>query len=69
MKSPRAKPEDFLLITSQGLTQFPWRDFQTERKNIKFKTLKILTLKKLVKILKESTQLRWKLRGFFGDFH
>ena len=37
---------DFLLITSRALTQFPWRDFQTKRKNITFKTLNILTFQK-----------------------
>ena len=60
------------------LTQFPWRDFQTERKNITFKTLKISKFQKtrenpkkfhaisIALSLSNSTQ--WKLRGFFQDF-
>ena len=37
----KGEAREFFTHYSRGLTQFPWRDFQTERKNITFKTLKI----------------------------
>ena len=35
-----------IIIEIRGFAQFPWRDFQTERKNITFKTLKISKFQK-----------------------